>query len=78
MSNNDERYNTQEMELMVKAIRCIEFIAEESAMSSPTRQGCSNWELIFRLAHAGRSPSCMSSHPGWKDEIEKLYEEFRK
>lgn len=68
----------QEAELMDKALKCIETVAEEEALrllDNPRKRKI--WDLIYRLAHGGRSPSCQNSHPDWEKEIEKLHEALR-
>ena len=62
--------------LAVKALKVIETMAEYGC-SGPTnhKDDCPFCE-IFTIAHAGRSPSCKKSHPGWKEKVEKLYKKF--
>lgn len=62
----------QKIKRMLKALKCIEAISENEGM----RDDKSPYNVIYRLAHAGRSPSCRASHPSWEAEIEDTYSAF--
>jgi len=73
MDQNQEHYTDEELLRLDKAIKCIELIAEANCTI-----GKSDWNKVFRLAHAGRAPSCNENHPSWAKEIDRLYKKFLK
>jgi hypothetical protein len=69
-----EYYTDEEILRLDKAIKCIELIAENNGMFGKD----SDWDKVYRLAHAGRAPSCNTSHPSWVKEIDRTYKKFSK
>jgi len=69
-----EFYTPEEIELMKKALQCIEAVAELECSGPNNHSTACKFCEIYTLAHAGRSPSC--GHPDWKEKIEKLHKAF--
>jgi hypothetical protein len=73
MNENQEYYTDKELLRLDRAIKSIELIAEANCTLKK-----SDWNKVYRLAHAGRAPSCNTSHPSWPKEIDRTYKKFLK
>lgn len=68
--------NDKDISIELKALYCIETIAEDAERASHEEKQ-EAISTIFKLAHAGRSPSCNKAHPDWVTDIEDLYAKFK-
>jgi hypothetical protein len=75
-----EFYTPEEIELMRKALECIQVIVENNCLDNkiPVDRHDKNckWCKIYTLAHAGTSPSCRDSHLAWEKELIALHDSF--
>lgn len=63
----------REYTLSEKTLILIESICENATFNQENEL----LDKIYRLAHAGRSPSCNGAHLTWVDEIERGFEVLR-
>ena len=69
--------NVSDEKLMAMALQVIEVISvEEQDMITSIDQANHLMGLFYRLAHAGRRPSCKDRHANWESDIIKMYEEL--
>lgn len=54
------------------ALEVIELLCEEHDLKGDNER----LSQIYRIAHAGRSPSCENSHKEWKTELLHLHKEM--
>lgn len=59
----------QKSQIAERALKVIESIAieDDGPLSKEDRN------RIFRMAHAGRSPSCSHKHPEWAKDLNRTY-----
>lgn len=69
-----EFYTPEEIDLMRKALECIEVVAENCCSGPNNHPTDCKFCDIYQIAHAGKSPSC--EHPGWKEDVLKMHKEF--
>ena len=68
-----EGISSADLDITLKALKVIESIAVDS--EDNLEKDCEYCTNIFRMAHAGRLPSCRDSHPDWEKEIHERYKE---
>ena len=75
-----EFYTPEEIELMRKALECIQVIAENNCLDNkiPVEKHDKDckWCKIYTLAHAGTSPSCQESHLAWEQKVIDLHRDM--
>lgn len=71
-------YTPDEIQLMKKALQCIEVLCESNCLDSsiPVTEHPADckWCAIYQIAHAGGSPSCRNSHVSWEEDLNKLHD----